>query len=914
MSLSRVKVADPLSTPPSTPSPSKKLPTPPPQQMLPSPPIINVTIITPVTTTTISSLLTNNCFHYLLEGAEAVLGIDTVGQTTPATDDNLSLFSTVEIYGSGGSVVHVTSACREVTVRYEDKFISVCISDATTAGEVVRCLERSLKIKNCVLHGSKGSVRTPLRRNSALWNLIGDFVLKKTRNKDKIKESKDLLTDINVSTTDNNDPCGNWPIEKGDVLCVAEFQDTQPFECIADCSWSGNQLLEFLLCCVDVDVKHVDEYILVVKKGKHELPFTGTVGKWARGGCVVVEVNKKTGCHVVVIGDVDEKPIKCQRVVEFYREAPTEDDTWMYANRMSFTVVASSSTLVSDVAKKFQAIDAAHFLIMSDGKTTIADSTTTVGDATKILFVKATNPLSTSFAKALELLDSFEPVLYSDGNLLITKYRTILVRKTPIGIPHASVAVIQLYTIDDRRDVLFLFSKDFKCSVITGENFKIRTLLKYYFSDELRLLFPRKMSETYAFRTSGTTTTESEWRALSFDKEFSRLGLVPSNGFQIIDNTHGQVSPTYPPIVATADGIDITSILSFRSKGRIPAVSWRGFSNQTLSRSAQPLPGALGRARCEADESLLQQFVNITKSVTKKLFIFDARPPLNAQANRLQGGGIESSTYYPFCEFQYLSIENIHEVRNAYYKMVRAILTISHHSYDYRNAIESSKWYQFIHTIMVGAVAIVNKLRDGNSVLVHCSDGWDRTSQLTSLAMIILDPYYRTIEGLLVLIEKEWITFGHKFSQRSGLGVKYDIDLLPLTQMLFREVRPRELPKYEIGDSETSPIYGQWIECVEILRKQHPDAFEYNGELLIFLLDSLYECQFANYLEYPNVCSSNISNLSSMVPYVYNHRTSFTNSQFKAVANEISVSLNPLQYKLWKEYYTRFKQPNILNL
>ena len=38
----------------------------------------------------------------------------------------------------------------------------------------------------------------------------------------------------------------------------------------------------------------------------------------------------------------------------------------------------------------------------------------------------------------------------------------------------------------------------------------------------------------------------------------------------------------------------------------------------------------------------------------------------------------------------------------------------------------------------------------GGSCLVHCSDGWDRTAQLTSLAQIMMDPHYRTQDGFMV--------------------------------------------------------------------------------------------------------------------------------------------------------------------
>ena len=55
--------------------------------------------------------------------------------------------------------------------------------------------------------------------------------------------------------------------------------------------------------------------------------------------------------------------------------------------------------------------------------------------------------------------------------------------------------------------------------------------------------------------------------------------------------------------------------------------------------------------------------------------------------------------------------------------------------------------------------------------MVHCSDGWDRTAQLVSLSQIILDPFFRTFEGFKVIVEKEWLDFGHKFEDRTGRGV-----------------------------------------------------------------------------------------------------------------------------------------------
>lgn len=64
--------------------------------------------------------------------------------------------------------------------------------------------------------------------------------------------------------------------------------------------------------------------------------------------------------------------------------------------------------------------------------------------------------------------------------------------------------------------------------------------------------------------------------------------------------------------------------------------------------------------------------------------------------------------------------------------------------------------------ILKSAVLIVELVEKKNcSVVTHCSDGWDRTSQIVALAELLLDPFYRTIRGFEILLEKEWLSFGH---------------------------------------------------------------------------------------------------------------------------------------------------------
>jgi myotubularin-related protein 1/2 len=46
--------------------------------------------------------------------------------------------------------------------------------------------------------------------------------------------------------------------------------------------------------------------------------------------------------------------------------------------------------------------------------------------------------------------------------------------------------------------------------------------------------------------------------------------------------------------------------------------------------------------------------------------------------------------------------------------------------------IEETKWLDHIKCVISGAVRIVDKVENNKtSVMVHCSDGWDRTAQVS---------------------------------------------------------------------------------------------------------------------------------------------------------------------------------------
>ena len=331
--------------------------------------------------------------------------------------------------------------------------------------------------------------------------------------------------------------------------------------------------------------------------------------------------------------------------------------------------------------------------------------------------------------------------------------------------------------------------------------------------------------------------------------------------------------------------------------------------------------------------------------------IVDARPTVNALAMQAVGLGSENMDNYRFATKIYLGIDNIHVMRESLNKVVDTLKESDVTPLaPNREALAKSHWLKHIGGLLDGAGIIARQVALQHShVLIHCSDGWDRTSQLSALGQLCLDPYYRTLEGFIVLVEKDWLSFGHQFNHRSGFlssdkwfhieneriggdsnkqpslvgqnsgaGQALENALLSAKGFFNKDNKSRdsivdsdgELQPYDISPNskrstgsgkggandksttkvkETSPVFHQFLDATYQLLYRHPTRFEFNERFLRRLLYHLYSCQYGTFLynnEKERVDSCVSEKTRSVWDYFLSRKEQFMNSNYDATIDD----------------------------
>lgn len=108
------------------------------------------------------------------------------------------------------------------------------------------------------------------------------------------------------------------------------------------------------------------------------------------------------------------------------------------------------------------------------------------------------------------------------------------------------------------------------------------------------------------------------------------------------------------------------------------------------------------------------------------------------------------------------------------------------------------------------------------TVVLQESEDRDMNCVVSSLVQVMCDPHCRTVPGFQSLIQKEWITAGHKFLSR----INYHRDC----------------------DKEESPVFLLFLDCVWQLWTQYPARFQFTEDYLLALHDSVQLPIFSSFL------------------------------------------------------------------
>ncbi|XP_066577691.1 myotubularin-related protein 11 [Amia ocellicauda] len=139
------------------------------------------------------------------------------------------------------------------------------------------------------------------------------------------------------------------------------------------------------------------------------------------------------------------------------------------------------------------------------------------------------------------------------------------------------------------------------------------------------------------------------------------------------------------------------------------------------------------------------------------------------------------------------------------------------------STLEGTHWLDHVRSCLKKAAEVVCLLRDGHlTVILQEPEDRDLNCLVSSLVQLMSDPHARTLPGFQSLVQKEWITAGHKFLSR----LNYQRD----------------------SDREESPVFLLFLDCVWQLWVQYPSRFEITGDYLLALHDSAHVPLFISFL------------------------------------------------------------------
>ena len=301
----------------------------------------------------------------------------------------------------------------------------------------------------------------------------------------------------------------------------------------------------------------------------------------------------------------------------------------------------------------------------------------------------------------VKLMDKYNPKASPTGNLYLTTSHLIFIEdklNKETWILHMLMSSIEKPLLTTSGSQLKISCSNFQTVTFTIQRDKDAHDV---YQSLIELSKPKEVQDLYCFsyNPKGELTQSTGWYFHDLQAEFQRqvstnnlkvplknayyISLlcqlfyqynfvfqgVPNDSWVTCSlNSDYKLCPTYPQYVYVPSGANKETIegsAKFRSKGRLPVLTYLHSNGAAIIRCAQPLVGMAG-SRSAYDEHyveclrkatpagvLTRRGGSSTETMAPNIHIIDTRPAMNAMANKAGGKGYESDKYYENINFSF---------------------------------------------------------------------------------------------------------------------------------------------------------------------------------------------------------------------------------------------------------------------
>lgn len=483
----------------------------------------------------------------------------------------------------------------------------------------------------------------------------------------------------------------------------------------------------------------------------------------------------------------------------------------------------------------------------------------------------------------------------ADACVYLTIFRLIiqLPNRDEVSIPIMSIKSAEMLSVSKKKRsrIVSLTTKDCRCFLLEFES----PLFAIMFWDIfLSTVTPKKdAGKWFAFRHKPMYPISHSlgWGLYTVEDEYERQGLLKQTGsgtggsfssgtsgsgvsltptFRLSKINAAYDVPTLPHawvVPSQLDDSEIRRMFPSRLRQRVPLIVWGKTNAGRLLRADEPDLANLTDSKESkainkpgADLRLMDAFavgcqgkviVDLGSTRTYRYAYSDTRWSitfLDMPSNRTlteyyitflaEVESADRATHAPTAIHQSASAASPSVGRASLAAATSASLSIS-------DEPAPSQWHATLQAVLGTASSIANMIAHRNEcVLLTHVPSTDLDFVISSLAQVMIDGHYRTINGLGTLLEKDWCSFGYDWSRKLGQSAILYVDEAGEGSTS----NPSSINSVSPTTSDQSPCIDLFIEALWQLTLQFPMHFEYTESFLIFLLDNVYSGRFGTFL------------------------------------------------------------------